>query len=127
GCSFGLCSTPSGVAALHPGARVLDVGCGTGRWIRRFGEMGLLPVGIDSTIGMLNLAHDQAGAHWLAAGMGQQLPFADACFDCVSDVTVVQHIPATTQPEALHEMIRVVRPGGSLILFELIRGKDSAR
>jgi len=113
------------VADLRRGARVLDVGCGTGRWIRRFGEMGLLAVGVDSTIGMLNLAHEQARTQRLAAGIAQRLPFADASFDCVSDVTVVQHIPAPSQPEALHEMIRVLKPGGSLILFELIRGKDS--
>jgi ubiquinone/menaquinone biosynthesis C-methylase UbiE len=113
------------VADLRRGARVLDVGCGTGRWIRRFGEMGLLAVGVDSTIGMLDFAHDQAGTQRLTAGIAQQLPFADASFDCVSDVTVVQHIPATTQPEALREMIRVLKPGGSLILLELIRGRDS--
>jgi SAM-dependent methyltransferase len=112
------------IAALHPGARVLDVGCGTGRWIRRFGKMGFQPIGMDATLGMLDLARDRAGAGQLAAGMSQQLPFADASFDCVSDVTVVQHIPARIQPLALREMIRVLKPGGCLILFELIRGKD---
>jgi SAM-dependent methyltransferase len=112
------------VAALHPGARVLDVGCGTGRWIRRFGKMGFRTIGIDATLGMLDLARDRAGGGQLAAGMAQQMPFADASFDCVSDVTVVQHIPAKIQPLALHEMIRVLKPGGCLILFELIRGND---
>ena len=37
------------VAALPPGARALDIGCGTGRWIRRFAEMGFQPIGIDPT------------------------------------------------------------------------------
>ena len=113
------------IAGLHSGALVLDVGCGTGRWTRRFGNMGLQPVGVDSTLGMLDLARNHAGADQLTAGIAQQLPFADASFDCVSDVTVVQHIPATIQPEALREMVRVLKPGGCLILFELISGEDS--
>jgi SAM-dependent methyltransferase len=51
------------------------------------------------------------------------LPFSDGAFDCVADVTVVQHIPSETQPRALGEMLRVLKPGGRLILMELIRGK----
>lgn len=43
----------------------------------------------------------------------------------VSDVTVIQHIPSTLQPQALLEMTRVLKPVGRLILFELIRGDDS--
>jgi SAM-dependent methyltransferase len=113
------------VAALLPGARVLDVGCGTGRWIRRFAEMGFQPIGIDPTLGMLDLARHRAPADQLTAGIAQQLPFADASFNCVSDVTVVQHIPLGIQSQALREMVRVLKPGGSLILLELIRGTDN--
>jgi SAM-dependent methyltransferase len=53
----------------------------------------------------------------------QHLPFRDGSFDCVSSVTVVQHIPPAQQRRALEEMVRVLRPGGYLILFELIRGE----
>ena len=53
------------------------------------------------------------------------MPFADAKFDCVSDITVVQHIPEPQQPQALGEMLRVLKPGGRLILLELIRGNDA--
>src|SRR5205807_1734315 len=40
-------------ASIPPGARFLDVGCGTGRWMRRYRDLGFSPVGVDATIGML--------------------------------------------------------------------------
>jgi SAM-dependent methyltransferase len=110
------------LAALPPRSRVLDIGCGTGRWVRRYTELGHDATGIDATPGMLRIARRQGTISPLLAGEAFRLPFADAVFDCVSDVTVVQHIPEAVQPTALAEMVRVLRPGGRLILFELIRG-----
>ena len=111
------------MAALPSGARVLDVGCGTGRWVRRYREAGLAATGIDATPDMLRWARQMESAAVLAAGEAHRLPFAHASFDCVSDVTVIQHIPAAQQLQALAEMARVVKPGGRMILMELIRGK----
>jgi len=113
------------LAAVAPGARFLDVGCGTGRWVRRFGELGFSPVGIDATIGMLHIARTRGTKAPLATGLAQNLPFADDSFDCASDITVVQHIPYELQSKALKEMVRVLKPGGRMILMELICGKDS--
>jgi SAM-dependent methyltransferase len=113
------------MAAIPPASRILDVGCGTGRWVRRYLELGHRPTGVDATPGMLRLARQQGTAPPLLAGEAFRLPFADAAFDCVTDVTVVQHIPTALQPKALNEMTRVLKPGGRLILFELIRGKGT--
>lgn len=112
-------------AKLSPGARLLDVGCGTGRWVRRYQELGFSPVGVDVTIGMLRIARSLRTTCPLAAGLAYNLPFSSDVFDCVSDITVVQHIPYRLQPEALREMIRVLKPGGRMILFDLIRGAGS--
>jgi ubiquinone/menaquinone biosynthesis C-methylase UbiE len=111
------------LAALPSGARILDVGCGTGRWLRRYSAIGYRVTGVDATPAMLLLARHLGTAVPLIAGEAHCLPFADAIFDCVSDITVVQHIPTSLQPPALGEMLRVVKPGGRLILMELIRGK----
>ncbi len=59
-----------------------------------------------------------------STGLAQSLPFADAAFDCLSDITVVQHIPYELQSKALQEMVRVIKPGGRMILMEVICGKD---
>ena len=113
------------IAEISPGSRILDVGCGTGRWLRRFGELGFSPIGVDATFGMLSIARSHRTTAPLAVGLASSLPFSEAAFDAVSDITVVQHIPYELQSKALQEMVRVLRPGGRMILLELIRGKGS--
>jgi ubiquinone/menaquinone biosynthesis C-methylase UbiE len=111
------------IAAVSPGTRILDVGCGTGRWVRRYEQLGLRTTGVDAALPMLRLARERGTATPLSAGDARLLPFAPETFDCVSDITVVQHIPTSEQPEALRELTRVLKPGGRMILMELIRGK----
>ena len=113
------------LAKIPAAARSLDVGCGTGRWVRRYGQLGFRATGLDVTPGMLKTARQCGTADQLVAGEAYRLPFADGAFDFVSDVTVVQHIPAELQPAAIGEMMRVLRPEGHLLLLELIRGRGA--
>jgi len=108
--------------SLSQNARVLDVGCGTGRWVRRLEEHGLSVVGIDQSSEMISLARKRGTLSPMVSGEVQNLPFRDESFECVSAVTVIQHIPPQEQVRALSEMVRVLRPGGYLFLIELIRG-----
>jgi SAM-dependent methyltransferase len=110
------------VAALPDHARILDVGCGTGRWLRRYQQLGYSATGVDATFGMLRVARECGTTAPLTAGEAYRLPFPDAKFDSVSDITVIQHIPVSLQSQAISEMMRVIRPGGHLILMELIGG-----
>jgi len=109
-------------ASPAPGARVLDVGCGTGRWLRRYAEFGLNAFGVDAIPGMLRRALEIGTNCPVVAAPAQRLPFQNEAFDFVSAVTVVQHVPADAQPRVLREMARVLRPGGHLMLLELTRG-----
>jgi SAM-dependent methyltransferase len=108
--------------SLSQGAHALDVGCGTGRWVRRLEEHGLSVVGIDQSSEMLYLARKRGTLSPMVSGEVQKLPFRDESFEYVSAVTVIQHIPPQDQVRALSEMVRVLRPGGYLFLIELIRG-----
>ena len=112
------------LAAVPRGARFLDVGCGTGRWVRRYGDLGFSIVGVDATIGMLRMARAHDTRAPLTVGLAQSLPFSNAAFDCLSDITVVQHIPYALQSKALLEMVRVLKPGGRMLLMEVICRKD---
>src|SRR6516162_6889711 len=112
------------LAAVPPGARFLDVGCGTGRWVRRYGELGFSAVGVDATFGMLQIAHARGTRAPLTSGLAQSLPFSDSAFGCLSDITVVQHIPYGLQLKALEEMVRVLKSGGRMILMEVISRKN---
>ena len=82
-------------------------------------------MGVDATIGMLQIARAHDTRAPLTTGLAQSLPFSDAAFDCLSDITVVQHIPYEFQSRALQEMVRVIKPGGRMILMEVICGKDT--
>jgi SAM-dependent methyltransferase len=104
------------------GARVLDVGCGTGRWLRRYSKFELNAFGVDATPGMLRRAQELGTKCPVVAAPAQRLPFKNDAFDLVSAVTVVQHVPADAQPGVLREMARVLRSGGHLMLLELTRG-----
>src|SRR5215469_9794110 len=59
------------LAAVPRGARLLDVGCGTGRWVRRYGELGFSAVGVDATVGMLRIARSHDTRAPLATGLAQ--------------------------------------------------------
>lgn len=96
---------------LRPAPRetLLDAGCGTGHFSRRFAEAGLEVIGADPDAGMLGYAREQApGIPWLRARM-EHLPFPDNAFDLVTAVTSLCFVD---RPEAaVEEMWRVARRG----------------
>jgi ubiquinone/menaquinone biosynthesis C-methylase UbiE len=102
---------------LHPGMRLLDVGCGPGSITRGLAER-LAPgevVGVDLSRETLAAARAEAAARSVtnlryAEASVYALPFPDASFDVAYAHQVTQHLrePAA----ALGEMLRVVRPGG---------------
>lgn len=102
------------------GKTVLDSGCGTGIFSIIFARNGAAKVtGIDISPGSLGTARSLKEKFGLANAEFQQqdmlhLPFADASFDIVWAWGTVHH---TTDPlGAITELIRVLKPGGSLFL-----------
>ncbi|MBE3008095.1 methyltransferase domain-containing protein [Microbispora sp. NEAU-D428] len=113
------------VAALakpRAGDRILDVGCGTG-YLSRIIAPVVTPsghvTGIDPSSAMVEYARRRApGNCTYVIGEGQSLPFPDGSFDAVVSSLAVHHIPGDARPRALHEMFRVLRPGGRLVIAE---------
>ncbi len=97
-------------------ARVLEVGCGTGRFARALEDDGALVVGLDRDPAMLAVARSRVSGE-LLVGSAQQLPFVDRCFDAALAVSVCEFIadPALV----VREMARVVREGGRVVVGSL--------
>ncbi|HTS50188.1 MAG TPA: class I SAM-dependent methyltransferase [Bryobacteraceae bacterium] len=97
------------------GKRVLDVGCGKGRFARVLQERhaGASLVGLDLAEAMLR--HVPAG---IAACCGSMtaLPFPSESFDCAYATESLEH--AVDIEEAVTEMCRVVRPGGRIVIID---------
>jgi ubiquinone/menaquinone biosynthesis C-methylase UbiE len=107
-------------AALKPGERVLDVGCGTGVVARlaaeQVGPSGRV-AGVDINPGMLAVARSVSpGAtdiEWREAS-AEEIPYPDGTFDVVLCQLSLQFVP--DRPKALAEMHRVLVPGGRVLL-----------
>jgi SAM-dependent methyltransferase len=97
--------------------RALDVGCGEGRFCRLLAARGLTTTGIDPTEYLIREARlrDPAGDYRVAGA--EALPFPDESFDLV--VSYLSLIDIARLDEAIAEMVRVLAPGGALLIANL--------
>jgi SAM-dependent methyltransferase len=99
------------------GGRTLEVGCGTGHWVRLLTGQGIRLVGLDASAHMLSRAQAQAPGAALVRGAAEQLPWASASFDRLFCVNALHHFRA---PETfLLEARRSLRPGGRMMTIGL--------
>ena len=113
------------LTGLRPGARVLDVAGGTGDLAvglaRQVGKSGLVML-TDINAAMLSAGRDRlinqglVGNALCTQADAENLPFADASFDCVTIGFGLRNV--TDKPKALNSMRRVLKPGGQLLVLE---------
>lgn len=105
------------IARIPPGKRILDLGCGTGLFLKAYEEQGGTGVGLDISRGMLARARSRCTAGDIAMGNAEVLPFRDASFDAVTSLLAFSYVH---HPEdLLGEAWRVLRPGGCLVICTL--------
>jgi ubiquinone/menaquinone biosynthesis C-methylase UbiE len=118
-------------ALIKPGDSVLDVGCGTG-------EVTLLAktrakhgkvYGIDPAPEMIAVARRKAAHKGLEidfrVGVIEALPFPDSSIDVVTSSLMMHHLPEDLQVRGLAEIYRVLKPGGRLLVADMIRSTGS--
>jgi SAM-dependent methyltransferase len=103
-------------ATVHDGQRVLDAGCGTGVAAVTAARLGARVTGLDLTPALLERARENAhiaGVHidW-REGDVESLPFEDDSFDVV--LSQFGHMFAPRPEVAIAEMLRVLKPGGTI-------------
>jgi len=114
-------------ALLQSGENVLDVGCGTGGVTipakLRVGKNGRA-AGIDPAPEMIAVARRKASRAGLEidfrVGVIESLPFRDATFDAVTSSLMMHHLPEHLQAKGLAEIKRVLKPGGRLLIADVM-------
>jgi ubiquinone/menaquinone biosynthesis C-methylase UbiE len=95
---------------------LLDAGCGTGGLLKRLAQE--MPereaIGLDFVFDATRRARAKSG-RLAVAGDINRLPFADASFGAIVSIDVLYHI-SVDPAAALAELLRVLRPGGTLVM-----------
>lgn len=119
------------VAAIGPGDRVLDLGCGTGalslQAARR--HRGARLIGLDPDPKALARARAKASREGLAIewqqGFGDALPFGDASFERVISSLMFHHLTHDGRRSTLAEVARVLAPGGTIHVLDFGPGQGA--
>ncbi len=101
--------------------RILDLGCGKGRFAARLAADGANVIGLDLSAAMLAEAIDLDRVRASA----RRLPFVDGAFDVIAAVEVFEHLHGID--DVLREARRVLRPGGMLAVVDKNAGSLNAR
>ena len=96
------------------GTRVLDVGCGAGRFCRMAADRGARVAGIDATAPLLEIARQRVPDGDFRIGDMEDLPWGDDSFDVVTGFN--SFFIAGDMVRALREARRVARPGASIAI-----------
>lgn len=102
----------------HPGDRVVDLGCGSGRALLWNADWGAPAVGVD--ISPFFAAEARAGIDLLLGDL-RKLPFADGTFTRAFSLDVLEHLSPEALQGMLAEAARVLAPGGALFVYSHVR------
>jgi ubiquinone/menaquinone biosynthesis C-methylase UbiE len=110
--------------------RVLDVGCGTGRFLLQLGRalpraklygLDLSPFYLEHASRMLRGRNDVS----LVAENAESIPLASDSFDAATSIFLLHELPSDVRRRVLNEMHRVLEPGGAIVVCDSAQLSDS--
>ena len=110
---------------LPVGSAILDIGCGTGRFVRAAAEAGMAATAVDVSPGMLQYVRRKAEEDGLPTIVTQHagfltMSFPAATFDAAISGAVLHHLPDAWKLKALLNTAYVLKPGGQFILRDVV-------
>lgn len=97
--------------------RILDLGCGTGLFLKAYENQGGSGIGLDLSQGMVRRAKTRCPSSDFAVGNAELLPFRGESFDGVCSLLAFSYVRKPM--DLLCESLRVLRPGGSIAICTL--------
>jgi SAM-dependent methyltransferase len=94
-------------------ARILDIGCGLGVYVRKFRDLSDAVIGVD--VDRKRLSEGAKTVPGLMLAAGEHLPFRDGYFDVVVLNEVIEHV--NDDAATMREALRVLRPGGHIAIY----------
>ena len=98
------------------GKKILDIGCGKGKFARPLQAAGAQVLGIDISQALLDVAKSLSRGITYTLGSATRIPAASSTFDGATCVEVLEHVPDLDM--ALKEIVRVLKPGGRLVVID---------
>ncbi len=99
---------------IPPGKIILDLGCGTGLFLKTYEERDGCGIGLDLSREMIRRARWRCGESEFFVGNAEVLPFRDESFDAVCSLMAFSYVRRPGQ--LLSEVFRVLRPGGKVAI-----------
>jgi ubiquinone/menaquinone biosynthesis C-methylase UbiE len=106
----------SQLAKFEPGARIADLGCGSGVFTALLAQRGYKSVGLDISPKLVALGRIKFPGVEFIEGDVEHLPFESATFDGVLLSGLVHHLPDPSRCAA--EAFRILKPGGCFVAFD---------
>lgn len=104
------------LTGLGAGARVADLGCGSGVFTDELDRRGYAAEGVDISPRLIEVAREKYPRCAFHVGDVEALPFEDAAFDGILLSGLVHHFPDPSP--CAREVARVLRPGGAFMAFD---------
>lgn len=107
------------VGKMEAEVKLLDYGCGDGKYFKYWLDRGLSPKGIfglELSKKRVGRCHQIGWKNVLQLTPQAPLPYGDSSFDVINCMEVIEHIPAEEGKRVIRELRRIIRPGGVLLI-----------